>query len=48
VTSNQIVILDLDLDGQTYNYCLTVNYGNATSPGTLRLDPPIVNRGGTS
>ncbi len=44
VTSNQIVILDLDLDGSTYGYCLTVYYGNISSPSTLALDPPLVNR----
>lgn len=43
-TPNQIVILDLDMDGDTYNYCLTLGYGSATPPATLKLDPPIVNR----
>jgi hypothetical protein len=44
--SNQAAILDLDSDGQTYQYCLTIAYGNPASPSVLSLDPPIVNRSG--
>jgi len=41
VTPGQIVILDLDTDGATYNYCIQVsNQGMAPQP----LDPRIVNR----
>jgi hypothetical protein len=48
VLSTQAAILDLDADGQTYQYCLTIAYGNPASPNILSLDPPIVNRAGTS
>jgi hypothetical protein len=44
--AEQAAILDLDADGQTYQYCLTLGYGNPATPGVLALDPPIINRTG--
>ena len=46
VLPTQAAILDLDADGQTYQYCLTIAYGTPSSPSILSLDPPIVNRSG--